>query len=89
MERKRMYTKKLGAKVAKSAQPQIAIRYHVISAESSKWAVVSEGSTRAMKAFITKDQAVNFAKDTASKKTGEVIIHAVSGQIADTISFSK
>ncbi len=88
MEKRRMYTKKLGSAVAKSAQSGL-VRYHVISSESSKWSVVSEGSTRAMRAFTTKDQAIDFAKETASRKTGEVIVHATSGQIADTISYSK
>lgn len=88
MQRKRIYTKKLGSTVARSAQSGL-VRFHVISSESTKWSVVSEGSTRALKAFSTRDQAINFAKETASRKTGEVIIHAESGQIADTISYLK
>ncbi|MFV8364715.1 DUF2188 domain-containing protein [Flavobacterium sp. ZT3P35] len=88
MERKRIYTKKLGSTVARSARSGL-VRFHVISSESTKWSVVSEGSTRALKAFPTRDQAINFAKETASRKIGEVIIHAESGQIADTISYLK
>lgn len=89
MKGKRMYTRKLGSTVARSAHASVSVRYHVISNESTKWSVVSEGSTRALKAFSTKDEAINFAKENASRKTGEVIIHAISGQIADTISYSK
>ena len=84
-----MYTKKLGDRVASSAHSVNTGRYHVITGESTKWTVVPEGSTRALKAFSTRDQAINFAKESAFKKTGEVIIHLETGQIADTISFGN
>ena len=40
-------------------------------------------------AFESKKDAVSFAKKTASKKTGEVIVHAKTGQIRDMISYAK
>jgi transcriptional regulator of met regulon len=89
MARKLIYTKKLGGIVARSAQVLNSGRYHVISGEAQKWVVVPEGSIRVVKVFPTQRQAVNFAKQTASKRTGEVIIHARTGQIKDTISFAK
>ena len=89
MAKKLIYTKKLGGIVARSAQAVSSGRYHVISGEAKKWTVVPEGSVRVVKVFSTKQAAVSFAKQTASKKTGEVIVHARTGQIKDTFSFAK
>jgi Uncharacterized protein conserved in bacteria (DUF2188) len=89
MAKKLVYTKRLGGIVARSAQAISSGRYHVISGEAKKWTVVPEGSVRVVKVFATQQQAVSFAKQTASRKTGEVIIHARTGQIRDTISFAK
>lgn len=87
MAKKSLYTKKLGDIVARHAQPSSIGRYHVISGEAQKWTVVSEGSIRPVKVFATQREAVKFAKDTASKITGEVIIHERTGQIKNKISF--
>jgi hypothetical protein len=89
MVKKSLYTRKLGRAVAKNAQPVSSGRYHVISGEAKKWAVVPEGSVHAVKAFSTKKDAVTYAKRSALKKTGEVIIHERTGQIRDRISFAK
>lgn len=89
MAKKSLYTKKLGAKVASQAQSASSGQYHVISREETRWAVVPAGSVRAVKSFSSQEEAVTFAKDTASKKTGEVIVHGKTGQIRDTISYAK
>lgn len=89
MANKSLYTKKLGRTVARSAQPVKSGRYHVISASAEKWTVVPEGSVHAVKAFSTQKEAVTFAKQTASRKTGEVIVHGTAGQIRNRFSFSK
>lgn len=89
MAKKSLYTKKLGAKVASRAQAIGSGRYHVISGEAKKWTVVSEGSVHPVKSFSSQKNAVNFAKQTALKKTGEVIVHAKTGQIRDMISYAK
>ena len=89
MEKKSLYTKKLGAAVASRTHVTNSGRYHVISGEAKKWSVVAEGSVRPVKAFSSMEEAINFAKQTASKKTGEVIIHAETGQISDRISYAK
>ncbi len=86
---KSLYTKRLGAVVASRAQNATSGRYHVISGEARRWSVVSEGSVRAVRAFDSKKDAVSFAKKTALKKTGEVIVHAKTGQIRDMISYAK
>jgi hypothetical protein len=89
MARKSLYTKRLGIDVAGGARPLYPIRYHVISRTTNGWAVVPEGSVRGLKAFSTQRQAVTFARQTASRKNGEVVIHAKTGQIRDLVSFKK
>lgn len=91
MARKSFYTKKLGQAVARSAQTVNAGRYHVISALTitDRWAVVPEGSVYALKVFSTQTEAVEYASKTASKKTGEVVIHGKDGQVKNKISFTQ
>ncbi|MEO6820199.1 MAG: DUF2188 domain-containing protein [Ginsengibacter sp.] len=89
MAKKSLYTKKLGDAVASNAQPARRGRYHVISGDAQKWTVVPEGSIRALKAFLTQEEAITYAKESAEKKTGEVIIHQRTGQVRDRISFAK
>ena len=86
MSGKTFYTKKLGKSVAQSAHPSPIMKFHVIASQS-KWKVVSEGSVKALKAFSTVEQAVDFAKDIALKKTGEVVIHEASGSIKHRITY--
>ena len=87
MKNKSIYTKKLGKTVASLAQPIHVVKYHVISGDSN-WRVVSEGSVKALRAFSTVEQAVDYAKGIAFQKTGEVVVHEESGNIKDRISFS-
>ena len=87
MEGKSLYTKKLGKSVAAQAQPAEAMKFHVISGDK-KWSVVSQGSVKAIRTFPTVEEAIDFAKDIASKKTGEVVVHEKTGQIKDRISYS-
>ena len=86
MQNKKIYTKKLGSLVARGAHSSLA-RYHVIANESSKWSVVTEGSTKALKIFETKQKAIDFATTFAVNKKGEVIIHTEFGQVAERMAF--
>lgn len=63
--------------------------YHVISGEAKKWTVVPDGSIYGVKSFSSQQQAVKFAKLSAAKKTGEVIVHEKNGAIKHSISFAK
>jgi hypothetical protein len=89
MHRKSLYTKRLGIKVANEAQSSNAGRYHVISGDSKRWTVVSEGKVRPVKVFATQKEAISFARKTALLKTGVVFIHGKTGMIRDEISFAK
>lgn len=76
----------MGSLVARGAHSSLA-RYHVIANESSKWSVVSDGSTKALKIFETKQKAIDFATTFAVNKKGEVIIHTELGQVAERMAF--
>lgn len=53
----------------------------------SKWSVVVEGRLRALRVFSTVDEAVAYAKEIATEKESEVVIHEESGRIRNRISF--
>lgn len=90
MVKKSLYTKQLGSRVARNASPAFAKgRYHVICGVSNKWSVVAHGRVRPVKNFLTQTEAISFAKKTAQKLTGTVIVHAKTGQIRDTYSYVK
>ncbi len=89
MPKKSLYTKKLGAIVAGGLKISRSGRYHVIAVDAQKWSVVPEGSVRPVKAFHSQKEAIDFAKQTASKKTGEVFIHSKDGQLSSSISYAK
>ncbi len=90
MANKSFYTKKLGEIVARYASPSfLRGRYHVISGMSGKWAVVPGGHVKPIKSFVTQSEAISYAKESALRTTGEVIIHSKTGQMRDKISFAK
>lgn len=87
MAGKSVYTKSLGFAVAKGAKGSAHGKFHVISVGADKWAVVSEGMIRAIRAFSSQEAAVSFAKQYAiSKAAGELVIHARDGSIMNRIS---
>lgn len=85
----RIYTKKLGTRLAVSAKPVNIRKYHVIIGNSEKWTVVADGNIRATKVFETKLGAIEFATATADKIEGEVIIHKDTGEIENRVSLAK
>lgn len=89
MSKKRIYTKKLGTRVAVSARPVNSRKYHVITGDGQKWTVVADGNTKATRVFTTKIRAIEFARETADKIEGEVIIHKKTGEIEERVSLAK
>ena len=85
------YTPSLGRVIARGAKRSRVGRYHVISSISNdgKWTLVSEGSTKPIRVFPTKNAAVSFARRAGvGKKTGYVVIHGEDGRIQDRVSLS-
>jgi hypothetical protein len=89
MSKRRIYSKRLGTSVAESARPVNSRKFHVVTGEGEKWSVVADGNTRATKVFNTKGGAIRFAKETAVKISGEVIIHKDSGEVEERVSLAK
>ena len=87
MPTKSLYSRKLSGEIAKSAKPFTLRNFHVIRMNESKWGVVKEGSFHTLKTFLNQRGAINFASESALKNTGEVIVHARSGEIKRRISF--
>ncbi len=85
-----IYNPTLGQVVARGAKRSRSGRFHVISSISDlgKWTLVSEGSTRPLRVFSTKNAAISFAKRTSlGRYNGEVIVHGQDGSIQNKISF--
>jgi len=87
MKSRSIYTKQLGKSVARQAKSSNTMKYHVISGDSN-WRVVSDGSVKALRTFSIVEQAIDFAKNMASKNTVEIVVHEGSGKIKDRISYS-
>lgn len=89
MSEKRMYTKKLGNRVALAARPLKSRKFHVIVGLGHKWTVVADGNIKATKVFNSRLSAIRFAKEIAHKVEGEVVIHNTNGQIDKRVSLVK
>lgn len=85
---KSLYTRRLGKIVADSALREGEGNYHVISGVYSKWAVLREGRMRSLRNFSNRREAVGFAKQMASKRSGLVIVHEQTGLVKEKISYA-
>lgn len=83
------YTPTLGRVIAKGARRSRSGRFHVISSisDEGKWSLVSEGSTKPIRVFTTKNAAVSFLRRSdAVRKIGYVVIHSRDGRIQDRVT---
>jgi hypothetical protein len=83
------YTPSLGRVIAKRARRSGTGRYHVISSisDDGKWSLISEGSTRPIRVFTTKNAAVRYVKRSdISKGKGYLVIHSKDGRIQDKLT---
>ena len=56
---------------------------------SKKWAVKGEGNKRNTKLTLTKDKAVERARQIAKNQKTELVIHNKDGKISDKDSFGN
>ena len=84
----KIYTKRLGSLIASSARPAISGKFHVISGDRQNWSVVADGQTKASRVFATKTKAIEFAKSSAHKLKGAVVVHKKTGEIEQRISLA-
>lgn len=74
---------------AVSAAAQVK-KLHVIIGEEDKWIVVPEGTFRALRINLTKEDAISFAKQSAKKSTnGLVIVHNKHGEVESQIPIKE
>jgi len=63
-------------------------RIHVVP-HSDGFAVKREGANRAGSVHTTQQAAIDAARDTARRESGEVVIHRPNGQIRDSDSYGS
>ena len=87
MAKKIVYTKQLADAVAKDAKGTILGKFHIVSSQTGKWAVVYHGTVRPLRSFITQKAAISFAKNYAvAKSIGQLVIHGEDGSITHRVS---
>lgn len=59
---------------------------HVLPSDG-QWAVKKAGSSRASKKFISKNDAVSYAKSVAKNQCSELFIHRRDGRISERSSY--
>lgn len=70
---------KSAAKPAKSDADDNKV-YHISKRkEENKWQVKAEGSSKALKLFLTQDEAIEYAKSVAGNQEGRIVIHKEDG----------
>lgn len=63
---------------------------HVVpSKKNGGWAVKKAGSSRASRAFVKKDEAVQYARDLSRKEKSELYIHKKDGSIQNRNSYGN
>jgi hypothetical protein len=61
---------------------------HVVPNRHGGWAVRRAGSSRASRVFRTQRDAVQYAKQIASREGAELYVHRGDGTIADRDSYA-
>jgi len=84
-----LYTKELSTRIALSAKPEGVKKYHVILGNRDQWTVVADGNIRATRVFTSKDRAIEFARVSADRNKGIVIIHKENGEVEKRVSVTQ
>lgn len=67
------------AKPAKEAKPASKV-YHISKRkDDNKWQVKAQGADKALKLFLTQEEAIEFAKKTAGNQEARIVIHKADG----------
>lgn len=61
---------------------------HVVPTNSGGWAVKSADSTRSMRSFSTKEEAVEYARSVAKDTRTELYVHSIDGSVVSKIDYS-
>ena len=66
-----------------------AKKQHVMPAASGKWALRTEGSSRATRVFTKKEDAVTYGRRVARKGLTELYVHNKDGSVSDRSRYAK
>ena len=67
-------------KTDKAAEPKVSKTYHISKRkDDNRWQVKAEGADKALKLFLTQDEAIAFAKKTAGNQDARIVIHKADG----------
>lgn len=73
-------TKATDSKATKAAESKASKTYHISKRkEDNRWQVKAEGADKALKLFLTQDEAIAFAKKTAGNQDARIVIHKADG----------
>lgn len=66
------------------------IKYHVTPRDKGRWAVIKEGSKKAITIFENKQEAIKRAKELAKKANlGQIFIHGRNGRIQEEYTYGE
>ena len=78
MADKKAADKKVTAKTAEESKASKT--YHISKRkDDNRWQVKAEGADKALKLFLTQDEAIAFAKKTAGNQDARIVIHKADG----------
>ena len=64
----------------KAAESKVSKTYHISKRkDDNRWQVKAEGADKALKLFLTQDEAIAFAKKTAGNQDARIVIHKADG----------
>lgn len=85
-----MYITQLAKVIARAGRPSIPGKFHIIFSISGKWDVVLHGTNRAIRSFVTRREAISYARQKAeAKQVNEIIVHDKTGLNSRSIYLSN
>ena len=88
-KRKGLMSKSATAKVPKGTSRSTAQKNLHVIPRSEKWAVVSEGSSRATSVFDTQTEAIEAARKLAKDSEGQLVVHGRNGRIRERDHYGR
>lgn len=81
--------RKRSIRVTRGEEVRVAKDVHVVPSEGGKWAVKSEGASRARSVHGTQKDAIEAGREAARNAKSELLIHGRNGQIRERDSYGN
>jgi hypothetical protein len=82
-------TKGPDGKIRSKDSVTVASAYHVFKNPESGWSVKKSGSEKAVKVFVKRKEAIEFAKEKSRQERNDLVIHSKDGRIQSKDSFGN